>query len=104
MRKTLIFKLRNKKILVIIGAKRKGRYWVDGVVKSTFQQKHDYIRFLIDTSGLFTVISTPDAIKNNIDYDSFKVNRFEISGRNVDAHIYRDCELSLFDNNSPIPY
>jgi hypothetical protein len=87
--------------LVIIGAKRNGRYYVGGFVKSTSRQKFDKIRFMIDTSEIFTVISIPDAIKNNIDYDSFKVNRFEICDRNVDAHIYRDCELSLFDDSKP---
>lgn len=89
----------------IVGAKNKGRYYVDGFVKSTRRERYDDIRFLVDTSQIFTVISIPDAIKNNIDYENLKVNKFKICDRHVDSHTYQDCELSLNNDEKPTePY
>jgi len=88
--------------LVIIGAKINGRYNLRGFVKSTPRQTFDSIPFLIDSSENFTIISIPDAIKNNIDYTTFKTGNFEICDRDVEAYIYPDCELSVFHNDNPV--
>lgn len=56
-------------------------------------------------SEAFTIISVPDAIHNNIDYTTLNTGKFKITGREVDAYIYPDCELSLFHNEgSVIPH
>jgi hypothetical protein len=89
--------------LVIIGGKITDQYYVDAEVKSTFRQKGDKVRFVIDPSETSTLISIPDATKNNIDYSTFEKGKFEISGTEIQAYIYPNCKLSLYHNDG-IPY
>ena len=94
-----LFLHNNTKTLVIIGGKIKDQYWVDAEVQSTFKQKYDKIRFLVDPSELFTIISISDAIQHNIDYSTFKTGKFEIGGKKIEAYIYGNCNLFLYHND-----